>query len=273
MPLIDLPSAQVFYEHAGAGPPILLVHGWTCDASDWRWQVGPLSDRFHVLAPDLPGHGRSPRSRVGHHPAQMAEVLAELVITLGTQPCIVVGHSLGSVVAARLALSRPELVLALTSIEPAYGLNRFEASKAIQLIKLLKQNPDRQPVADFLATLDSPTTPLKLRTLHLKRLEQVDTEVALEVLLTLWEAPDQVGLEPATSQFLGNLRRPLLELYTDDVRTRWQWDAVRAATWRRECWPGLGHWPHQEAPRKFNLLITDWLASLKEQPEAEPGSE
>lgn len=273
MPHIDLASARVFYEEAGSGPPMLLVHGWTCDSTDWCSQINGLCDRYRVVVPDLPGHGRSPRCSLGHHPVQLARVLEELLSALGAQPCTLVGHSLGSAVAARMAVDHPDRTVALVAVEPAYGLTRSEASDAFRLIRHLQQHRDPKAIADFLATLDRPTTPPQVRQLHMQRLEHVDVDVALEMLSELWERPDQMSLEPSTSQFLCYLRRPLLELYTDEVQTRWRWDTARAANWRRECWPGLGHWPHQERPQQFNALVSGWLASLDKYPEAKPAAE
>ncbi|MGZ6827500.1 MAG: alpha/beta fold hydrolase, partial [Mycobacteriales bacterium] len=88
----------------GTGPrSALLVHGFSDDATTW-WQVGPaLADRgFTVLAPDLRGHGLSPRG--GGY--ALADLAADLVDTLPTGVELAVGHSLG---AAVLALAVPAL--------------------------------------------------------------------------------------------------------------------------------------------------------------------
>lgn len=94
-----------------ARPPILLLHSLAAHSHWWDW-VAPLwADRFHVLALDLRGHGRSERATPPAYTFEdYAADLAELIKTLGFQQPIVVGHSLGAYVGALLAALRPDLV-------------------------------------------------------------------------------------------------------------------------------------------------------------------
>src|SRR3712207_6183295 len=47
-----MPPVRLHYEEAGTGEPVLLVHGWPQHSGMWRHQIGPLSERFRVIAPD-----------------------------------------------------------------------------------------------------------------------------------------------------------------------------------------------------------------------------
>lgn len=93
-----------------AAPPLLLVHGLADEADTWRHLIGPLAERYRVVAPDLPGFGRSELPRGACTGAFYARVLAALIGALGLARPVVVGSSMGAAVAQRLALAAPQLV-------------------------------------------------------------------------------------------------------------------------------------------------------------------
>lgn len=88
---------------AGSGPVLLLLHGTGAASHSWRDLIEPLSARFTVVVPDLPGHGFTSRLTTPTLPA-VARQVAGLLGTLGLAPALVVGHSAGAAVAFQLAL-------------------------------------------------------------------------------------------------------------------------------------------------------------------------
>ncbi len=88
-------------------PAVVFIHGGAFDHSVWQWQSRSLAHHgFTVLAPDLPGHGRSPgaaRLTIG----DMADWIAALLEAAGLESAAVVGHSMGSLVALETALRHP----------------------------------------------------------------------------------------------------------------------------------------------------------------------
>lgn len=102
---------RLHVKEVGSGPPLLLVHGLMTSAYSWRYVASTLGKRFHVVAPDLPGAGRSPGDRhLDMAPGTVAEVLRGLLDALGWQSARVVGNSLGGWHAAWLAAAHPERV-------------------------------------------------------------------------------------------------------------------------------------------------------------------
>ncbi len=93
--------------------PVVLVHGLGGCAANWV-DVAPLLARSRrVLVPELPGHGRSAPLAAVPNLAVLADRIGALAEREGMAPAAYVGHSLGAVVAVRLALRRPEAVSAL----------------------------------------------------------------------------------------------------------------------------------------------------------------
>src|SRR5947209_13176142 len=94
------------WDEAGAGDPIVFVHGLTEDRRSWDGTVRRPADRFRCIRVDLPGHGRSPDADA-YDAASMAGALGEAITDAGADGPLVVGHSLGAVVATMYAAGAP----------------------------------------------------------------------------------------------------------------------------------------------------------------------
>jgi pimeloyl-ACP methyl ester carboxylesterase len=106
------------YVRAGRGPLLLLLHGLGDDHRTWLPVLPGLSRHFTVIAPDLPGHGRSAKPRTDYSIAGYANGLRDLLSVLGVDKVTVVGHSLGGGVALQFAYQYPERVERLCLVAP-----------------------------------------------------------------------------------------------------------------------------------------------------------
>ena len=101
-----------------ARPPLLLVHGGRDHCRNWDWTAAALRDDWHVIAPDLRGHGDSQWSTDGSYTmAGYIYDLAQLVHQQRLAPVTIIGHSLGGNVALRYAGIYPDRVARLVAIE------------------------------------------------------------------------------------------------------------------------------------------------------------
>jgi pimeloyl-ACP methyl ester carboxylesterase len=101
---------------AGSGPPVVLIHGTGADAtSNWGPLIESLSDRHTVVAPNLPGAGRTPVPADRLTLDQLADDVVNTVhhVLGGDQDWHLVGHSLGAVVAAAVAIRQPHRLRSL----------------------------------------------------------------------------------------------------------------------------------------------------------------
>lgn len=104
MPVRDV----LAHEERGVGEALVLVHGHPFNRSMWNPQIESLSRTFRVVAVDLPGFGESPpRSEVMTMRA-FAEAVVELLDHLGVERSIVIGLSMGGLVAMELGLGYPD---------------------------------------------------------------------------------------------------------------------------------------------------------------------
>lgn len=89
-------GARIAYRIKGAGPALVMVHGWSQSGAMFQHQLDQLSDRFTVIVPDIRGHGDSPDPGCGLRMARLAADLNELVGQLGLTRFSLLGWSMGA---------------------------------------------------------------------------------------------------------------------------------------------------------------------------------
>lgn len=122
-------------------PPLLLVHGGRDHARSWDWVAEELRHDWHIIAPDLRGHGDSAWSPDGNYEmAAFVYDLAQLVHQLNLAPVTMIAHSMGGNIATRYAGIYPENVRKLVNIE-GLGLSpKMQAERdAIGIQKRFRQ--------------------------------------------------------------------------------------------------------------------------------------
>src|SRR5690242_6108905 len=101
----DVKGVRLSWFEAASGPLVALLHGFGGAASNWALVAPALAERCRVVVPDLPGHGGSAPLVA---PLLTLDPYADRVAALLDEPAVVVGHSLGGVVALRVAVRAPE---------------------------------------------------------------------------------------------------------------------------------------------------------------------
>jgi pimeloyl-ACP methyl ester carboxylesterase len=119
----------------GGKPPLILLHGGQDHCRNWDWVAQRLRHEWHIIAPDLRGHGDSQWSATGSYTmAGYVYDLAQLVDQQRLAPVTIVAHSLGGNIALRYAGVYPEKVKALVSIEGLGPSPKALAERARQTI-------------------------------------------------------------------------------------------------------------------------------------------
>ena len=116
----DVNGLSIFYrEVEGAhAPNLLLLHGFPTASHMFRDLIPLLADRFHIVAPDLPGFGQSgmpPRSQFSYTFDNIAGVIERFTEVVGLERFAVYVFDYGAPVGFRLAMRRPERITAIIS--------------------------------------------------------------------------------------------------------------------------------------------------------------
>ena len=120
---VTIHGHHVGYRMEGTGPALLLIHGIAGSSQAWREVMGPLAERFTVIAPDLIGHGHSAKPLGDYSLGAYASGMRDLLGVLGVDRATIVGQSFGGGVALQLAYQHPECCERLVLVDSG-GLGR-----------------------------------------------------------------------------------------------------------------------------------------------------
>jgi pimeloyl-ACP methyl ester carboxylesterase len=164
MEMLEVDGLRIAYERAGAGPPLLLLHGYVGDGPTlWRRQLDELCDEFTVVAWDAPGAGGSSDPPESFGMAGYADCLAGFVEGLGLRRPHVAGLSFGGALALALYGRHPAIpaTLILASAYAGWGgsLPAEVGQQRLQQALVLADLSAEEFVAALLPTMFSDTTP------------------------------------------------------------------------------------------------------------------
>jgi pimeloyl-ACP methyl ester carboxylesterase len=144
---LERDGVALCYEEAGEGePPVLLVHGWCCDHTYFAPQFEHFAERGHrVVAVDLRGHGKSDKPHQRYAMQDFADDLAWVCQRLELAKPVVIGHSMGGIVAFDLAARYPHLPSAVVMLDAAVVLPSAARAAIPGLLEELR-GPDYRDV-------------------------------------------------------------------------------------------------------------------------------
>jgi len=259
MDVVEVDGLRIAYERVGAGPAVVLLHGYVADGrTTWRWQLDGLSDEFTVVAWDAPGAGGSSDPPEGFGTAGYADCLAGFIDALRLDHPSVLGLSFGGILALALHDRHPTiaaaLVLASASAGWAGSLPPDVAEARLKQALVLADLSPTEFVDTLLPTMFAPATapdtvaafrasmlefhPVGFRAMaraSAENLRHVLPRVAVSTLLVYGEKDVRAGLSVARG----------LEA------------AISGA--RLVVLPGAGHLCNMEAPDKFNGAVRSFL--------------
>lgn len=148
----DFGRVAVHLRELGRGPPLLLIHGLMTSSYSWRYVMAPLAKKYRVIAPDLPGAGRSDKPDVEYSSQALARFIIELAGALGIRGCLAIGNSLGGYLCMRAVLEDAGVFRRLVNVHSPGAadlrLTALHAALALPgvrplLARVIRRDPER----------------------------------------------------------------------------------------------------------------------------------
>jgi pimeloyl-ACP methyl ester carboxylesterase len=263
MDQIDVEGLRIAYQRAGAGPPLLLLHGFVGDSREWRRQIDDLSDEFTVVAWDAPGSGGSADPPESFRLPDFADCLAAFVGSLGLGRLHVAGVSFGGALALELYRRHPALPMSLVLASAYAGWTGSLPAEIVEqrLHKTLQaaDSPPDQFVRSMIPTMFSESPPAE----PVKEFRQIMLEMHPAGFRTMARSLAEADLRDV----LARIAVPTLLLYGDeDVRaplTVAQDLHTKIPASKLVVMPGVGHMSSVEAAERFNTEVRGFLRSVQ----------
>lgn len=274
---LDLHGHAVSYLRGGQGEAVLLVHGIAGSCNTFEGVLEDLAERYHVIAPDLLGHGQSGKPRGDYSLGAHASGLRDLMEMLEIPSATIVGHSLGGGVAMQMAYQFPkrcerlvlvasgglgpevtpllraatlpgtDLALSIATSERAKGVYRKVLSPFKRLN--LKATPTVGHVLDHVACLQ-------------------DREARHAFIHTVRSVMDIRGqrIDARNRLYLAN-HIPMMIIWGDrdrfiPIKHGREAHAMLPAS-RFEVFDGAGHFPHLDDPDRFVDVVLDFMETTE----------
>jgi pimeloyl-ACP methyl ester carboxylesterase len=263
---VEVNGAQISYEIAGKGEPLVLVHAGITDGRMWDGQVGAFARRYRVIRYDLRGFGRTAlvEKSYSHH-----EDLRGLLNSLEVERAHFVGCSMGGGAVLDFALRYPERVGALVLVGAAVSgfEGDFEPPEQWDELVAADEAGDLGRVSELEVQIwvDGPG----------RRPEDVDGAVRDLVremnLIALQNEASELGEEvppdPPTVDRLSEIGAPALILVGDSDQPRTLAAADLLASGlpnsQKVVMAGVAHLPNMERPEEFNRILLDYLEEVR----------
>lgn len=256
MPFLHRDGVALYVEHtAGRAPPVLLIHGWCCD----HRHMAPLAEHFSskghaVVSLDLRGHGRSDKPQQAYPISAFADDVAWCCRELQLQQPVLIGHSMGGIVAYEVAARAPRLPGAIVMLDSAVVL-----PAAV-----------REAVPHFLGLLSGPGYAATLRDFVAKALFLPSDDVGRKanILDDMAAAPQHVmvaayaGLGAYDARDAGRVTVPALYIAADEPSPRCDMARLHELLPQLQLGRtvGSGHFCQLEVPEQVHSMIDRFLA-------------
>jgi pimeloyl-ACP methyl ester carboxylesterase len=237
----------------GAGPTVILVHGWTCDDTTWEAQVPALSKQYRVLTLDLPGHGRSGSPKDGVFSMELfARAVESVRSEAKAEKVVLVGHSMGTPVVVQYARMFPQHTAALVFVD---GLLRIGRDVPFSRNSQQYVGPEGLKARETMVRgmFSASTTPA-MQTHILNMMLGSPEGTAVGSLKATWDIP--------TPKY-ETINVPMLGLYADH-------SGLADREFMKKTYPnlqyaeipGTGHFLMMEKPDEFNRRLLDFLKTV-----------
>jgi pimeloyl-ACP methyl ester carboxylesterase len=244
-----------------SGPGFVFLHGLTFDHRMWDAAVAGLPAGERALAPDLPGHGAAP-ALASHRVEDVVAFVHDAVVRAGLDAPIVVGHSLGGLLATVYAARHP--VSAVVNVDQPLAPPAPFLRGALALEAQLRGPGFDEVWAMFRASMHMERVPRELRPLL-----GAGEAASQDIVLSYWADVFELGVEAVVAlldEVLEAVRRSgvrYVAVYGDPITPDLRaWVGERLPAAEIAVWPVGNHFPHLAHPERFAGVLRGLAASV-----------
>jgi pimeloyl-ACP methyl ester carboxylesterase len=244
------------YEVHGEGTPALVfVHGWSCDRSYWRNQLGHFAQGFRVVALDLAGHGDSGAGRSEWAMSSFGRDVAAVVDQLNLEDAVLIGHSMGVDVVVEAALELPGRVRGLVLVDQYASLGQPRTRERTRALVAPFLEDFASTTRSLVREMFVPSSPADLIEWVIEDMAAAPEDVALGALEQTWSNDGPI------LESLPKVAAPIVAINSDMRPTNVE--ALERYGIRTLIAPGVGHFLMLEDPDTFNRLLGEAIAGFK----------
>ncbi len=275
MPRVSIDGMKFYYQQAGEGPDVVLLHGVTGNMAIWPLinLMATLAADFRVTAYDLRGHGYSETPPTGYTSADMAGDLLKVQQALGLGPMYVLGHSFGGVIALHTAVLYPDAIAGLILSDPYFpGLRHLETKfsewngfpeykeQAAQAGLHVSEEDWFDVGQLFKQTANLPPERHEM----FRKVMGVAAMDRLTRLAATTCGDDVKAVAGLTAERIGSVRHPAIALYGDNspFLATCRYLAETLSNCRVSLVPDAKHRAHEENPAAYVALVQQLLREM-----------
>lgn len=259
---MTLGGEAIMVHRAGAGRPLVCIHGWAMGGLSFAPQLALIDQGFEIIAPDLPGFGDSSIAQAHPTIATMANLVRNLITDLDLSEVTLVGWSMGASVAWQLAATSSARLKALVSIDMSprvapedgwdYALSSSMTRETIELAVQAMRN-DWTGYCDLFLDRILAEPKAEIRTAMAALAALADPVNASQAWLSLVQFDARAQL--------AQIQVPALAIHGGRSALYPQTVGHEIARLMPQCWAivldDVGHAPHLEAPEAFNAHLSN----------------
>jgi pimeloyl-ACP methyl ester carboxylesterase len=261
-------------ERPGDDVPLVLLHGISDNALTWAPVLDGIDSRCRVIAPDLRGHGESDKPEARYDAEAYADDVRRLIEEVVGEPALVLGHSLGGIVAVQVGTTAPGLVRALCLEDPPLyfvnNLNDLYRSLFEGIVVMARTLQDGSRSADdWFAVMANAPDPFTGKP-GIETMSEADIRLRVDSIAQMrpqaLEDALAGSLEWDTERVLGALNSPVTLINGDPAlgAVITPEEAAKVASTvphaRTVQIAGVGHLIHDEQPQAWLKAVNAWIA-------------
>jgi pimeloyl-ACP methyl ester carboxylesterase len=262
---IDAGGIQTSYLEAGAGQPVVMLHGSGPGVSamaNWQHNIGALSQRFRVLAPDIIGFGATQRpDDIVYSLRTWTDHVWAFLDAHGIEKASIVGNSLGGRIALQMATDRPDRITKMVLMgAPGVGMTPTEGLAALRAYQ-----PSHNAMRDLLRNYFAVDPAMITDDLVATRYEASIADGAYEAYRAMFFDPRHAGSELGISaEEVRAIATPALLVHGREDRVVPMQVSVTMLGLLPHAdlhvFSACGHWTQIERADEFSALVADYLA-------------